>query len=65
MTRCPFCRKPTDPQGEHRATRPFCSTACRDADLVRWVDGKYAIAGDPVETTAEGEREAEDEGKDR
>ena len=60
MTRCPFCRKATDPGGAHLGTRPFCSVACRNADLVRWVDGKYAIAGDPVETADAGEGEGQD-----
>jgi hypothetical protein len=23
--------------------RPFCSKRCRDLDLARWLDGRYAI----------------------
>jgi endogenous inhibitor of DNA gyrase (YacG/DUF329 family) len=37
---CPICRKPRVP--EHA---PFCSAACRDRDLVRWLDDGYAIPG--------------------
>jgi endogenous inhibitor of DNA gyrase (YacG/DUF329 family) len=57
---CPTCRKPVDPRGEHAATMPFCSETCRDIDLVRWLDGKYAIPGDPVESAGlSGEEEEE------
>lgn len=27
---------------------PFCSTRCRDRDLVRWLDDGYALPGRPV-----------------
>ncbi|MET0251493.1 MAG: DNA gyrase inhibitor YacG [Novosphingobium sp.] len=37
---CPICRKPR--AAEHA---PFCSTRCRDRDLVRWLDEGYAIPG--------------------
>jgi endogenous inhibitor of DNA gyrase (YacG/DUF329 family) len=37
---CPICGKPRI--AEHA---PFCSTACRDRDLVRWLDDGYAIPG--------------------
>jgi endogenous inhibitor of DNA gyrase (YacG/DUF329 family) len=36
--RCPICRRPVTPR-----YRPFCSARCRDADLIRWLDGRYAI----------------------
>lgn len=27
------------------AHKPFCSTACRDRDLIAWLDGRYALPG--------------------
>jgi endogenous inhibitor of DNA gyrase (YacG/DUF329 family) len=41
---CVFCRRrPVDP-----AWRPFCSERCKLLDLARWVDGDYAVPGEPV-----------------
>lgn len=37
---CPICGKPTA-----EATRPFCSSRCRDVDLNRWLKGTYVIPG--------------------
>ena len=37
---CPICGKPRLP--EHA---PFCSTRCRDRDLLQWLDGGYALPG--------------------
>ena len=37
---CPICGKPTA-----QATRPFCSSRCRDVDLNRWFTGSYVIPG--------------------
>ncbi|HEY6869780.1 MAG TPA: DNA gyrase inhibitor YacG, partial [Novosphingobium sp.] len=28
---------------------PFCSTRCRDRDLVRWLEGGYALPGPPAQ----------------
>lgn len=36
--KCPICGKPR--VAEHT---PFCSTRCRDRDLVRWFGEGYAI----------------------
>lgn len=36
--RCPVCGQPR----VHRF-RPFCSAACRDRDLLRWLEGRYAL----------------------
>lgn len=46
---CPICRKPVlpGPGGEEPVWRPFCSERCRQVDLMRWFDGKYAIV-DPL-----------------
>jgi len=38
--KCPMCGKPRS--AEHT---PFCSTRCRDRDLVRWLDDGYALPG--------------------
>lgn len=37
---CPICGKP-----QAEATRPFCSSRCRDVDLNRWLKGTYVIPG--------------------
>ena len=37
---CPICGKPSE-----QATRPFCSSRCRDVDLNRWLKGNYVIPG--------------------
>ncbi len=57
--KCPNCGAP-------RATefRPFCSKRCADLDLGNWLDGKYAIAGEPASADIvdfEAERQARGE----
>ena len=42
--KCPVCAKPRSE--EHT---PFCSTRCRDRDLVRWLDDGYTIPGPPAD----------------
>ena len=42
--KCPICGKPRRP--EHA---PFCSTRCKDRDLVRWLQDGYAVPGPPAE----------------
>lgn len=42
--KCPICRKP---RSEEFA--PFCSSRCKDRDLVRWLDDGYALPAAPVE----------------
>lgn len=37
--RCPLCGKPATP-----AQHPFCSAACRDRDLIAWLDDRYKFA---------------------
>ena len=44
IRKCPVCGKPRS--GE---LTPFCSTRCRDRDLVRWLDDGYAIPGPPAD----------------
>jgi endogenous inhibitor of DNA gyrase (YacG/DUF329 family) len=41
IRKCPVCGKPRS--AEHT---PFCSTRCRDRDLVKWLDDGYAIPGE-------------------
>lgn len=43
IRKCPMCGKPRSE--EHT---PFCSTRCRDRDLVRWLDDGYTVPGPPV-----------------
>ena len=40
LRKCPICGKP-----RNAAQAPFCSTRCRDRDLVRWLDDGYALPG--------------------
>lgn len=50
---CPACGRPA----QHRF-RPFCSSRCADADLGRWLGGRYRI---PVTEGGEvGDAEADD-----
>ena len=46
--KCPICGKPRS--AEHD---PFCSTRCKDRDLVRWLDDGYKLAGPPAEPPRE------------
>lgn len=47
-TKCPICERLVPTSGEDVKHHPFCSKRCREVDLVRWCDGKYAIA-EPVD----------------
>jgi len=54
---CPICRQP-----QAEAYRPFCSKACADLDLSRWLGGRYAIPGAQAGGAAD-EDEDEDQGE--
>jgi len=41
---CPMCGKP-----RQEAYTPFCSTRCRDRDLLQWLDDGYALPGRPTQ----------------
>ena len=41
---CPICRKPAS--DEHA---PFCSRACKDRDLLKWLGEGYRIEGPPAD----------------
>lgn len=52
--RCPNCGTPVpEPQRDERPNRPFCSRACKLADLARWFDGSYAVPGEPADPGGE------------
>jgi endogenous inhibitor of DNA gyrase (YacG/DUF329 family) len=38
--KCPICGKP-----RVEAHAPFCSTRCRDRDLLQWLEDGYALPG--------------------
>jgi uncharacterized protein len=48
--RCPICRAPTQ-----QASRPFCSRACADVDLSRWLRGAYVIQGASADDDEDGD----------
>ncbi|PLK26051.1 DNA gyrase inhibitor YacG [Novosphingobium sp. TH158] len=48
--KCPICGKP---RSESHA--PFCSTRCRDRDLVKWLDDGYALPGPPASGNSDDE----------
>ncbi|QGP79351.1 DNA gyrase inhibitor YacG [Sphingobium sp. CAP-1] len=39
---CPVCGQPAKQE-----TRPFCSPACRDRDLLQWLGEGYRVPGPP------------------
>jgi endogenous inhibitor of DNA gyrase (YacG/DUF329 family) len=41
---CPICGRMSV-----AAFHPFCSKRCADIDLHRWLGGRYAIPGEPVD----------------
>jgi len=43
---CPICQKAPQPNASESAAFPFCSTRCKQIDLARWLDGKYAVVED-------------------
>jgi len=51
--RCAICGKPAV-----QDYRPFCSRACADEDLGRWLGGRYVVPGERV--AQQGDEEAED-----
>ena len=42
--RCPICEKQFSPTDTSATSNfPFCSDRCRQVDLLRWMDGRYAL----------------------
>ena len=50
--KCPICGEPAT-----ESYRPFCSKACADIDLSRWLSGRYAVPGERVAPQGDGEAE--------
>ncbi len=46
--KCPICGKPRSP--EHT---PFCSTRCKDRDLLQWLGDGYALPGPLIDPEAD------------
>lgn len=40
---CPICQKTLPPEVLGSKWFPFCSQRCKEIDLSRWLDGKYAV----------------------
>lgn len=53
---CPICGKPRS--ADHA---PFCSTRCKDRDLVQWLQDGYAIPGEPADIPSGREDDGADE----
>lgn len=51
MPDCPICGKPVakPARGQPRGSYPFCSERCRQVDLGRWFEGRYAIPAEETE----------------
>jgi len=45
IVRCPTCKQSVEPGARFR---PFCCERCKLIDLGRWLDGSYAIPGEPA-----------------
>ncbi|MEP6867611.1 MAG: DNA gyrase inhibitor YacG [Novosphingobium sp.] len=52
--KCPICRKPRVP--EHA---PFCSSRCRDRDLVNWLADGYALPGQAIDPVPDSQDDEE------
>lgn len=43
---CPICDKQLSPTASDSPYFPFCGVRCKQIDLSRWLDGKYAVVED-------------------
>lgn len=44
LAECPICHKAVPPATDPAASyAPFCSRRCKEVDLFRWCEGRYAI----------------------
>jgi endogenous inhibitor of DNA gyrase (YacG/DUF329 family) len=44
LPECPICHHPVAPASDPNASyAPFCSRRCKEVDLIRWCEGRYAI----------------------
>lgn len=55
LKKCPICGKPRVPE-----LAPFCSTRCRDRDLLQWLQDGYALPGPAAPSSDEHEDDRED-----
>ena len=47
LPECPICQKSVVPAADSGVSyAPFCSRRCKEVDLIRWCDGRYAIVED-------------------
>ena len=56
---CPICKTTVAPD-THEKTFPFCSERCRNVDLFRWAEGRYALV-EPLTPDKLAEIELQDE----
>lgn len=63
MVRCPQCGQKHEYRMDNPA-RPFCSQRCRLIDLGAWAEGKYSIAGTPVDPATSGPSSVDEETDD-
>lgn len=47
IVKCPTCHKSIRYDYTNRF-RPFCSKACRNQDIISWVEEGYKIPGEPI-----------------
>jgi endogenous inhibitor of DNA gyrase (YacG/DUF329 family) len=44
LPECPICGRTVPPASDPGANHsPFCSRRCKEVDLIRWCEGRYAI----------------------
>jgi endogenous inhibitor of DNA gyrase (YacG/DUF329 family) len=64
---CPICERELPPGAAESPDFPFCSKRCRQVDLFRWSEGKYAIV-EPLDPSQplppDVDLDAEDEGSE-
>jgi uncharacterized protein len=58
--RCPTCGKSFEvARLDDLPSFPFCSDRCKLVDLGRWIDGAFAIPGDPAPEPPKPEQDEE------
>ena len=50
--KCPICGEPAT-----ESYRPFCSKACADIDLSRWLSGRYLVPGERMQQKSDREED--------
>ncbi len=45
---CPRCKKNVKYDTQN-SFRPFCSTSCKEGDIIDWADGNYSVGTEPAE----------------